>query len=71
MFGANGAPIFNDANTISKRIETKFHMTHVTEEFHQVCLKGFLSLWCIRRKPCTYLAVRLALSPNVPNGAST
>jgi hypothetical protein len=28
--------------------------------------KLFLSLWYVRRKPCTYLALRLALSPNVP-----
>ena len=25
-----------------------------------------LSLWCIRRKPCTYLAPKLILSPNGP-----
>jgi hypothetical protein len=25
-----------EANTISKRIETSFHLTHVIEEFYQV-----------------------------------
>ena len=29
--------------------------------------KLFLSLWNVRRKPCTYLASRLAISPNGPN----
>jgi hypothetical protein len=33
--------------------------------------KRFLSLWNVQRKPCTYLASRLALSPNIPNRAST
>jgi hypothetical protein len=50
-----------NANTISKRTKTRFHMTHVTEEFNQVRLKRFLSLWYFWRKPCTYLASRLAL----------
>ena len=31
-----------DANTVSKRTETRFHMTHVTYEFHRVRPKGFL-----------------------------
>jgi hypothetical protein len=25
-----------DTNTISKQTETRFHMTHVTDEFHRV-----------------------------------
>jgi hypothetical protein len=49
-----------NANTVSKRIETRFHMTHVTEEFNLVRLKWFLSLWYVWRKPCTYLTPRLA-----------
>jgi hypothetical protein len=53
-----------DTNTISIWTETRFHMTHVTKEFHRVRQKCFLSLWHVRRKPCTYLASRLALSPN-------
>jgi hypothetical protein len=32
-----------------------------------VCPKGLLSLWYVRRKPCTSLASRLALSPNRPS----
>ena len=52
-----------DANTISKLMKTRSHMTHVTEEFHRVRQKQFLSLWYVRRKPCIYLASRVALSP--------
>jgi hypothetical protein len=55
-----------DTNTISKR-ETRFQMTHVTLEFHRVRQKQFSSLWYVQSKPCTYLASRLALSPNGPN----
>jgi hypothetical protein len=33
--------------------------------------KRYLSLWYVRRRPCTYLASRLALSPNELNQAST
>jgi hypothetical protein len=49
-----------DPNTISKQIETRFHMTHV--EFHRVRLKWFLSLWYVQRKPCSYLMPWLAVS---------
>jgi hypothetical protein len=31
-------------STITKRTEIRFHMTHVTLEYHQVCPKLFLSL---------------------------
>jgi hypothetical protein len=44
-------------------------MTHVTYEFQRVRPKEFISLWFIQCKPCTYLASRLALSPNRPNRA--
>jgi hypothetical protein len=60
-----------DTNTISKRIEMRFHMTHVNLVFYLVCPKWFLSLWYVRRKPCSYLASRLALSPNRPKRAHT
>jgi hypothetical protein len=60
-----------DANTVSKQIETRFHMTHINLEFHRVPPILFLSLRCVRRKPCTNLAPRVALSPNGPNRAST
>jgi hypothetical protein len=53
-----------DTNTVSKWKEEKFHMSHVTEGFHLVRPKWFLSLWYIRCKPCTYLAWKLALSSN-------
>jgi hypothetical protein len=46
-------------------------MTHVTLVFCQVCPKWFLSVWYVWRKPCTYLASRLALSPNGLKRAST
>jgi hypothetical protein len=62
---------YTDTNTISKWIKTRFDMTHVTLEFHQVCPNQFLIMWYIRHKPCTYLASRLALSSNGPNRAST
>jgi hypothetical protein len=62
---------FTKAKTISKQNETRFHMTHVTKEFHRVPLILFLSLWYVWRKSCTILASRVALSPNVLNRAST
>jgi hypothetical protein len=52
-----------DTNTISKRTEMRLHMTHIISEFYRVRVKWFLSLWYVRRNPCTYLASRLSLSP--------
>jgi hypothetical protein len=60
-----------DTNTLTKWIKTRFHITHVTFQFHRVRPKWFLRLWYFRHKPCAYLASRLALSPNELNGAST
>jgi hypothetical protein len=60
-----------DTNTVSKETKTRFHRTHITEEFHRVCPKRFLSLWYFCRKPGTYLASKLALSPNRPKQASS
>jgi hypothetical protein len=60
-----------EVNTVSKRIETSFHLNHVMYEFQRVCPKHFLSLWYVRPKPCTYLASRLTLSPNETKQAST
>jgi hypothetical protein len=54
-------------NTVSKRTEMRFHMTHVTKEFNRVRLKQFSSVWYVQRKPCTFLVSRLTLSPNGPN----
>ena len=69
-----------NTNNISKRTETRFHITHVTYEFQCMHPKWLLSQWYIRFKLCTYLASRLALSLNeiphdprhlgVPSGAS-
>jgi hypothetical protein len=72
-----------NTNTISKWTNTRFHTTHVTYEFHRVRPKLFMNLWYVQCKLCTYLASRLALSPNgssrappvprhlgVPSGAS-
>jgi hypothetical protein len=53
-----------NTNTVSKQTKMRFHITHVTYEFHWVRPKLFMSLWYIQCKPCTYLASRLALSPN-------
>jgi hypothetical protein len=46
-------------------------MSHVTLEFHQVPPKRLPSLYYVWCKPCTYLASRLALSPNGPKQAPT
>jgi hypothetical protein len=67
----NQASIYVKISTISKRTEMRFHMTQVTLVFYRVCPKRFLRLWYIQRKPCTYLALRIALSPNEPKRAST
>jgi hypothetical protein len=58
-----------DTNIVSIWTKTRFHTTHVTYEFHQVRPKLFMSLWYVQCKPYTYLASRLALSPNGPNRA--
>jgi hypothetical protein len=53
-------------STISKQTETSIHLSLVTLLYHWACPKRFLSLWHVRRKPCSYLASRLALSLNRP-----
>jgi hypothetical protein len=60
-----------DTNTSSKWSETRFHITHVTYEFHWVCPKWFSCLCYVWCNPCTYIASRLALSPNRPKWTST
>jgi hypothetical protein len=60
-----------DTNTVSKRTKMRFHLTHVTWVFYRVCAKRVLGLWYVQRKPCTYLASRLALSLNRLKWAST
>jgi hypothetical protein len=69
MLGANVHLSCTNTNTISKRTKIRFHTTHVTYKFHRVRPKLFMSLWYVQCKPCTYLASRLALSPNEPNQA--
>jgi hypothetical protein len=56
-----------EANTISKRTETSFHLTNVSYKYHRVCLKRFPCLWYIRRKPCTYLCADTNTNINGPN----
>jgi hypothetical protein len=51
-------------STISKQTKMSIHLSLVTYEYHRVRPKWFLSLWYVWRKPCTYLALRLTLSPN-------
>jgi hypothetical protein len=60
-----------ETRTISKQTETSFHLTNVTYKYHRVCLKRFPCPWYIWRKPYTYLAPRLTLSPNRPKWTST
>jgi hypothetical protein len=40
-------------------------------EYHPVHPTQFLSLWCVLRKPSTYHALKLRLSPKGPKGDST
>jgi hypothetical protein len=58
-------------STISRRTKMRFCLSVITLEYHRVHLKRFLTLWYVRRKPCTYLASRLELSRNGPKWAST
>jgi hypothetical protein len=60
-----------NTNTVPKQTEMRFHMTHITLEFHRVCPKLFPSQWYVQHKPCTYHASLVALSLNGPNWAST
>ena len=57
-------------NTVSKQTKARFHMTHV-KEFHRMHPNWFPSIWYVPCKLCTYLAWRLALSPNRSNPPST
>ena len=58
-------------STISKLTESSFHLSLVTLKYHWERPKWFLSLWYVRRKPCTYLASRLALCPKGTKQTST
>ena len=53
-------------STISEQTKSSLHLSLFNYEYHRVRLKWFLSLCCIRRKPCTYLLPKLTLSLNEP-----
>jgi hypothetical protein len=50
-------------NVVSKQTETSFHLNLVTQGYHPVHPKQFLSLWYIWCKLCSYHAPKLTLSP--------
>jgi len=52
--------------TISEQTKSTLHLSLFNYEYHRVRLKWFLSLCCIRFKPCTYLLPKLTLSLNEP-----
>ena len=56
-----------EINTISKRTKISFQLSLVTQEYHRVCPKRYLSLWYVWCKPCTNIALTLTPSPNRPN----
>jgi hypothetical protein len=56
-----------ETNTVSKRTETSFHLSLVTQEYHPVHPKQFLSLRYVWRKPCTHHALKLKLYPTDRN----
>jgi hypothetical protein len=60
-----------ETNTVSKWTEMSFHLSLVTQEYDPVHPKQFLSLWYVWRKPCTYHAPKLTISPKGPKGDST
>ena len=49
-------------STISEQTKSSLHLSLFNYEYHQVRIKWFHSLWCIRRKPCTYLLPKLTVS---------
>jgi hypothetical protein len=60
-----------ETNTVSKRNETNFHLSLVTQAHHPVHPKQFPSLWYVWRKPGTYHAPKLTVSSKGPKGDST
>jgi len=53
-------------STLSELTKSSLHLSLFNYEYHRVCLKWFLSQWCISCKPCTYLLPKLTLSLNEP-----
>jgi hypothetical protein len=60
-----------ETRTIAKWTESSIHLSPSPRSTFRCIQNDFLSLWYIRRKPCTYLVSRLALSLNELNQAST
>jgi hypothetical protein len=60
-----------DTNTVSKRTETRFHITHSPRTSIGCVLTRYLSRWYIWPKQRTFLASRLPLSSNGLKQAST
>jgi hypothetical protein len=60
-----------ETNTVSKRTEMSFHLSLVTKGYYPVHPKQFLSLWYVWRKPCSYHASKLTISPIGPKRYST
>jgi hypothetical protein len=58
-------------STISKRNKTSFHLSLVNLEYRLVHPKWFMTLWCVWRKSCIYLALTLTPSRNSPKRGST
>ena len=51
-------------STISEQTKSSLQLSLFNYEYQRLRLKWFLSLWCIRRKPCTYLLPKQTLSLN-------
>ena len=49
-------------STIYEETKSSLNWSLFNYEFHRMRLKWFLSLWCIRRKSCTYLLPKLTVS---------
>jgi hypothetical protein len=58
-------------STINSWTESTFQFSLVSFEYHRVRPNQFLGLWSIWRKPCTYLAPTLTMSPYRPKRDST
>ena len=58
-------------STISKQTKTSFRLSLITQNYHRVHPKRFLSRWYVWHKPCTYLASTLTPSPNGPKRFSS
>jgi hypothetical protein len=56
---------------ISNQNEMSFHLSHVTWDYHRVCLKWFLSWWYVWHKSCTNLVPIVTLYPKRKKWDST